>query len=76
MYYTDEIEDTTSRLKASRLRVADLEKQLALSNTQKARAETLSGDNTKQLDQLKTNLYTKTYVSKFHNLIQGKNNMF
>lgn len=62
MLYIDEIEDCTSRLKASRLRVADLEKQLALSNTQKSRAETKSGDNSKQLDQLKTNLYTKRWV--------------
>ena len=55
----DEIDDYTSRLTASRLRVADLEKQLALSNTQRARAETTSGDNSKQLDKLKQDLYTK-----------------
>jgi len=55
----DEIEDYTSRLKASRLRVADLEKQLAVANTHRTRAETASGDNSKQVDKLKQDLYTK-----------------
>ncbi|KAF6033189.1 GM130 [Bugula neritina] len=57
---SDEIEDYTSRLKASRLRVADLEKQLAVANTHRTRAETASGDNSKQVDKLKQDLYTKS----------------
>ncbi|XP_067940211.1 golgin subfamily A member 2-like [Watersipora subatra] len=57
---SDELEDITSRLKASRLRVADLEKQLAVSNTQRARAETASGDNSKQLEKLKHDVHTKS----------------
>jgi len=59
--FSDDLEDAGSRLKASRLRVAELEKQLAQSNTKALKAETVSGNNSKQMEKLQNELFTKRY---------------